>query len=81
MLEQWTEELSAALGVEEEIDVALILDLAKIAAHRVERPAAPVTTYLVGLAAARDGGGEEAVERAAATVKSLSRDWGARRRD
>lgn len=78
MLEQWTEELSAALGVEEEIDVGLILDLAKIAAHRVERPAAPLTTYLVGLAAARDGGSAEAVARAAATVRSLSRDWGAR---
>ena len=78
MLEQWTEELGAALGVEDDIDVDLILDLAKIAAHRVERPAAPVTTYLVGLAVAREGGGEEAVARAAAAVKSLSREWGAR---
>ncbi|CAN5680739.1 hypothetical protein BH18ACT15_BH18ACT15_15870 [soil metagenome] len=78
MLEQWTEELSAALGVEEEIDVGLILDLAKIAAHRVERPAAPLPTHLVGLAAARDGCRAEAVARAAATVRSLSRDWGAR---
>jgi Domain of unknown function (DUF6457) len=78
MLEQWTEELGAALGVEDDIDVDLILDLAKIAAHRVERPAAPVTTYLVGLAVAREGGGEETVARAAAVVKSLSREWGAR---
>lgn len=75
MLEEWTRELSAELGIEEEVDVDLILDIAKVAAHRVERPAAPVTTYLVGLAAGRAGGDRDATERAAQAVMTLSREW------
>ncbi len=75
MLEEWTRELSAELGIEEEVDVDLILDIAKVAAHRVERPAAPVTTYLVGLAAGRAGGDPDATERAAQAVMTLSREW------
>ena len=34
-------------------DVEAILDAAKAAAHNVEHPAAPVTTYLMGYAVAR----------------------------
>jgi hypothetical protein len=33
----------------------LILDVARDVAHAIERPAAPVTTYLLGLAAGRSG--------------------------
>lgn len=76
MLEEWTRELSVELGIEEEVDIDLILDIAKVAAHRVERPAAPVTTYLVGLAAGRAGGDRAATERAAQAVMTLSREWG-----
>ncbi|MEP6852589.1 MAG: DUF6457 domain-containing protein [bacterium] len=55
-LEQWSQELGAALGVV--LDDALVddvLDLARDTAHEVARPAAPVTAYLVGLAV---GGGQ-----------------------
>ncbi|MGI9196068.1 MAG: DUF6457 domain-containing protein, partial [Candidatus Nanopelagicales bacterium] len=56
-LSQWTsaarQALATDLGVEiPEIDVQLLLDVARDAAHAVDRPAAPITTYLLGYAAA-----------------------------
>lgn len=51
-LDQWVNELAEALGVDPDtVDVKAILDLARDAAHAVERPAAPLTTYMVGYAA------------------------------
>lgn len=44
-------------------DVDRILDLARDAAHSVARPAAPLTTYLLGVAV---GGGADPEEAAAA---------------
>ncbi len=50
-LTSWSAELCDALGLELEVDIDAILDLARDAAHQVERPAAPLTTFLVGYAA------------------------------
>ena len=50
-LHDWIDELCDVLDIETEVDEGLVLDLARDAAHNVERPAAPVTTYLLGLAA------------------------------
>ncbi|MDQ3096165.1 MAG: DUF6457 domain-containing protein [Actinomycetota bacterium] len=55
-LSSWSQQLSDALGLDLEVDVDPILDLARDAAHQVERPAAPLTTFLVGYAAAMRGG-------------------------
>ncbi|MEJ7689654.1 MAG: DUF6457 domain-containing protein [Nocardioidaceae bacterium] len=52
----WSEQLSDALGLELEVDIDPILDLARDAAHQIERPAAPLTTFLVGYAAGMRGG-------------------------
>lgn len=53
-LQQWAETAAAEAGVPAEaVDVDAILDLARESAHNVERPAAPVTTYLLGYAAGR----------------------------
>lgn len=41
-------------------DVDRILDLARDAAHSVARPAAPLTTYLLGVAVGRGADPEEA---------------------
>ena len=38
------------------MEIDEILDLARDAAHQIERPAAPLTTFLVGYAAAMRGG-------------------------
>jgi len=68
------QELAEALGLDPaEIDAQAVLDLARDAAHGVARPAAPVTTYLVGLAAGRAGGGADAFEAASRTAAELVR--------
>ncbi len=49
----WSRELATAFELEHDIDITTVLDLARIAAHGVARPAAPVTTFIAGLAVAR----------------------------
>lgn len=50
-LQSWTKAACAELGVKaDDATVRAILDLAREAAHQVERPAAPVTAFLAGLA-------------------------------
>lgn len=71
MLDEWVAEVSAALGIELEVDVSEMLDLARDAAHGVARPAAPLTTFLVGYAAASGGGDGQAVRDAIAGVRAL----------
>ena len=77
-LHEWTTRLIAELGLEGEIDEGLVLDVAREAAHNVLRPAAPLTTYLLGYAAARSGGRPEDVERIAARIVELAASWGSR---
>ncbi|WP_216844107.1 DUF6457 domain-containing protein [Phytoactinopolyspora alkaliphila] len=59
----------------DDVDVNAILDLAKDAAHNVERPAAPVTTFIAGYAAALQGGGSAAVDAAADAAAELAAQW------
>jgi hypothetical protein len=71
-LDAWVHELSTTLGVDAAAtDVQLVLDLARDAAHGVARPAAPLTTFLVGLAAGTRGGDQAAVTEAAAAAQRL----------
>ena len=69
-LDDWVTDVKAALGLEDEVDVSLLLDVARDAAHAVKRPAAPVTTYLLGLAVARGAEPAEAVARLTALAQS-----------
>ena len=73
-LQEWTDALAKRLGVDLDVDLKLVLDLARDAAHNVERPAAPVTTFLVGYAAARAGGSTPDVAQAAEVARSLSEE-------
>jgi hypothetical protein len=53
-LESWIDAACGELGVERDsVDERVILDLARDAAHRVDRPAAPVTAFLAGIAVGR----------------------------
>jgi pyrrolidone-carboxylate peptidase len=62
--------LAAELGLDDvEFDIAAVLDVAADAAHGVMRPAAPVTTFLVGLAAGRSGTTAESIAAAMATAR------------
>ena len=72
MLADWTAELTAALGLELEVDVAEVLDLARVAAHGVARPAAPLTTFLVGYAAGLRGGGADAIRELSELARALA---------
>lgn len=74
-LHDWIDELMDVLDIEGEIDEALVLDVAREAAHRVVRPAAPISTYLLGYAAAMAGGGVEETEALAARVLDLAEKW------
>ena len=75
MLDDWTTALLAELDVDLDVDVTLLLDVARDAAHSVARPAAPLTTFVVGYAAALRGGGPEAVRAAAAKASDLAAGW------
>ena len=56
-LKQWLTNLSAELEISDialdEDAVHTLLDLARDSAHEVERVAAPLTTFLVGIAVGR----------------------------
>lgn len=74
-LHDWIDELCDALDIETEVDEALILDLAKVAADNVVRMAAPVTTFLVGYAAGVAQADEDGIERLAARAQALAEGW------
>jgi Domain of unknown function (DUF6457) len=72
VFDRWVDELATALGIDDEIDVDALLDLARDSAHLVERRAAPVTTFLVGLAAGRSEGADplgETIAKAAGLLR------------
>ena len=74
-LHDWIDELCDALDVETEVDEALVLDLARTAAHDVTKVAAPITTYLLGFAAGEQGAGPDDIERLAARAQALADTW------
>lgn len=82
VLADWAALVVAELDLGDiEVDIDAVLGLAGTAAHAVRRPAAPLTTYLVGVAVGRalaTGADPAAVARAAtAAVESLAAKAGA----
>ena len=73
-LAEWTEQLCAALGVELEVDIDAVLDLARDSAHSIERPTAPLTTFVVGYAAAQRGGTAADIEECMDVASELIAD-------
>jgi hypothetical protein len=73
-LKQWLTTLSAELETSDvsmdDNAVRTVLDLARDSAHEVERVAAPLTTFLVGIAVGRGA----ALSTAAATATALLLD-------
>jgi hypothetical protein len=72
MFEDWLTEAAAVTGRPELAltaeQQALVLDLAREAAHGVARPAAPLTTFLAGYTLGAEGG----LDRLAGLVSELS---------
>jgi hypothetical protein len=77
-LPAWMDELCRALDVPADLAASrdVLLDVARDAAHHVMRPAAPLTTFLVGYAAAqavaRGADPAVAVNEAATTASALA---------
>lgn len=76
VLDEWITAVKAELGIELDVDTGVLLDLARDAAHGVARPAAPLTTFLVGYAAAKaEQDGPEAVATASRKAAALANRW------
>ncbi|WP_405767821.1 molybdenum cofactor guanylyltransferase [Streptomyces sp. NBC_00080] len=75
VLDEWISAVKDELGIDLDVDTGALLDLARDAAHGVARPAAPLTTFLVGYAAAQAEGGPEAVAEAARKAAALALRW------
>lgn len=79
-LEGWLAALAAELGLDGElVPIGTVLDVARDVAYGVARPAAPLSTFLVGLAAGqRAAGGEdltEALRDVARRTSDLAGRW------
>jgi hypothetical protein len=78
ILAEWSGQLVAALQLDElDVDIDGVLGLAGVAARAVVRPAAPLTTFLVGYAAglaAAEGSitASDAVARSTAVARALA---------
>jgi hypothetical protein len=71
-MDRWVTAVCAELGLDPaSVDQRLVLDLARDVAHGVDRPAAPLTAYLLGLAV---GQGQPAVGTAA-QISQLAAGW------
>ena len=75
-LEEWAEVVCLEFDVPAgSVDARVILDMARDVAHGVARPAAPLTAFLVGYAAAQAGGGPAAVAEANRKASALATSW------
>ena len=71
-LDDWTDALCAELGLNpQDLNQKTVLNLARVAAHAVDRPAAPLTAYALGVAVGRG----EPLAETAAKLQQLARGW------
>ena len=71
----WIAAASAELGIDPAAtDRKAVLDLARQAAHLVDRPAAPLTAFMLGVAV---GNGQELAQAADRLVR-LAQEWESR---
>jgi len=71
-LDDWTDALCAELGLDPaDASQKTVLDLARVVAHTVDRPAAPLTAYFLGMAVGRG----EPLAEAAAKIQQMAQGW------
>ncbi len=70
-LDDWVAAVTAELGVMSDVDVKQVLDLARDVAHAVERPAAPLTTWIAGMAVAAGADPADVT----AKIRALAATW------
>jgi hypothetical protein len=70
--DRWIAAVGAELGLDPaDVPVRAVLDLARVAAHQVERPAAPLSAFMLGLAVGRGGDLADAAGR----IERLADGW------
>ena len=73
-LDEWAAAVCGELGLDPAaLDPRLVLDLARDVAHGVARPAAPLTAYLLGVAARRVGRADQPAGRAMGPGREATR--------
>ena len=70
-MNDWIAAVQKELELNVSFDIDAILDAARDAAHATERKAAPITTYLMGVAAAQGAYPQEI----AAKIEKLAKSW------
>jgi hypothetical protein len=77
----WVTAVARELGLEEAVEAAttvdMVLDLTSDVAHGVSRPAAPVTAFLIGVAAGRADDPAVAGRDYAQKISRLAEGWDA----
>ncbi len=77
-IDRFLDALAAALGAPlDNIDIQALLDVARDAAHGVERPAAPLATFLVGYAAGLRRAAGDDIGAECASASALAERWSA----
>jgi Domain of unknown function (DUF6457) len=72
ILDDWTDAVCAELGIDpEDATQKTVLNLARVVAHLVDRPAAPLTSYLLGYAVGRG----QPLAETAAKIQQLARGF------
>lgn len=75
-LDEWLRAAAPELGLDgEEVATSRILAVAADVAHGVARPAAPLSTFLLGLALGRGARDGESIEQLAARLSALAAQW------
>ena len=73
-MKTWIDAVCAELNLPADVKSDVILDVARVVAHGVERPAAPITTFLLGYAVAQGAD----IEKATAKIALLAENWPAK---
>jgi hypothetical protein len=78
-LQEWVDLVCRELDITDAVSPAAmqsrVLDLSRDVAHEVARPAAPLTAYLLGLAAGRSSDPEATADQLAQRLSLLAQHW------
>lgn len=71
----WVDAVRRELLIDDPVPTDDLLDLARVAAHSVARPAAPLTAYLAGIAVGRAGADDSQTAEIIETLRQLAERW------
>lgn len=75
-LDAWLASAAEALGLDTAVvPIPLILEVAADVAHGVARPAAPLSTFLLGLALGQASRGDATLEQLSHELSALAAKW------